>query len=550
MKRSGSNNHQFNKRIPKELKAAALGRRLIITFGDCTRVIVIKPTMSAIRFSLGTSDPLEAKIRLAEASARVEEFFTTLRLKASLSKLEPVRLSQRQCAALSKELYEAWASDPDTGKTLSIEQDDQGQWVKVSPALDQVNDLGLGLEQFSEKLEAMLEVGDLETAKGEMRPIAQALLERQGIGAVDEESLDLLSLQCIKALSKGMAVQARKALKSDFSPDPYAQTFPALDLKPTAKASLKATLAAWEAEEAGSMTARTMQGFKTTLLKFAKQLGHDDITRVSALDVIAYKDMRVASGIAPKTINGSDLCALNVFFKWAVVQKTIADNPAKDVSVKKAKKIITREAYLSKAEAAVLLNASLATQRGARESFQRWAGRRWAPWLMAYSGARVGEILQLSKGNVLFEGGIPFIRLTPEDGTIKTGKFRDVPIHEHLIALGFLQFVEGAPEGKLFMGEGLRAAINRLREFARLYVKDKGVQPNHAWRYTFKTYGLEADISEHILDAICGHSPRTQGESYTKVTLKTRLKAMGKFPRYDLSYGQTPSTSTKTNTGD
>jgi hypothetical protein len=41
------------------------------------------------------------------------------------------------------------------------------------------------------------------------------------------------------------------------------------------------------------------------------------------------------------------------------------------------------------------------------------------------------------------------MRLTPEAGGIKNNTFRDVPVHQHLIALGFLDLVERA-EGPLF----------------------------------------------------------------------------------------------------
>jgi hypothetical protein len=68
--------------------------------------------------------------------------------------------------------------------------------------------------------------------------------------------------------------------------------------------------------------------------------------------------------------------------------------------------------------------------------------------------------------------------------------------------------------------------------FVRKLVPDPNVPPNHAWRYTFKTLGVEADIAPLVLDAICGHAPKTQGDDYSKVTLKARVSAMDKFPRY------------------
>jgi hypothetical protein len=66
----------------------------------------------------------------------------------------------------------------------------------------------------------------------------------------------------------------------------------------------------------------------------------------------------------------------------------------------------------------------------------------------------------------------------------------------------------------------------------RRIVPDPRVQPNPAWRYTFKTQGHEAGLNKLTLDAICGHAARTKGEDYMKVTLKKRVEAMAVFPRY------------------
>ena len=69
----------------------------------------------------------------------------------------------------------------------------------------------------------------------------------------------------------------------------------------------------------------------------------------------------------------------------------------------------------------------------------------------------------------------------------------------------------------------------------RSVVPDPKVQPNHAWRYTFKTYGYEAGLDHLTLDAICGHSAKSKGDDYTKVTLKKRMEAMPSFPRYKVT---------------
>ena len=131
------------------------------------------------------------------------------------------------------------------------------------------------------------------------------------------------------------------------------------------------------------------------------------------------------------------------------------------------------------------------------------------------------------------------MRLTPEAGGIKNNTFRDVPVHQHLIALGFLDLVERAKDGPLFCEIGkdgtttgpAEGVYKRVLELVRSVVPDPKVQPNHAWRYTFKTYGYEAGLDHLTLDAICGHSAKSKGDDYTTVTLKKRMEAMASFPQ-------------------
>jgi len=78
---------------------------------------------------------------------------------------------------------------------------------------------------------------------------------------------------------------------------------------------------------------------------------------------------------------------------------------------------------------------------------------------------------------------------------------REVVLHEHLLELGLAKFVEGARDGYLFLraktkveAKGrLRASKNRMQAHVREIVPDKGVQPNHGWRYTFKHLGRSAE---------------------------------------------------------
>jgi integrase len=71
---------------------------------------------------------------------------------------------------------------------------------------------------------------------------------------------------------------------------------------------------------------------------------------------------------------------------------------------------------------------------------------------------------------------------------------------------------------------------NRLGEFARGHVSDRGVSPNHGWRHRFRTVGTEVGIPGNVIDALCGWSAKSVGERYGSVSLKARADAIARLP--------------------
>ena len=159
--------------------------------------------------------------------------------------------------------------------------------------------------------------------------------------------------------------------------------------------------------------------------------------------------------------------------------------------------------------------------------------------------AHLGEVIQLRKEDIQKVEGHWIFKITPEAGTQKTKQFRDIPIHSHIIEQGFLKFVNSAPKGHLFMWTGndraaWRTAKNRLTQTLSPITSNLDIQPNHAWRYTFKTFGLESGIAPLILDMLTGHAPNTVGEDYFGKTIKTKADAMAKFPHFEVSTSRKP----------
>jgi integrase len=266
-----------------------------------------------------------------------------------------------------------------------------------------------------------------------------------------------------------------------------------------------------------------------------------------------------------ETVKNTTARAVNTVFRWAVRKKQLARNPfehaADALTVSKRPKLRDTQAFTPEEARKILSAASAIKVFRTRDD----AARRWAPWLCAYTGARVGEITQLRKADVIQRGGIAALRITPDAGTVKNARARVVPLHEDLIAQGFLRFVEKREEGPLFYKPRPTTTTSteadplkrkkapaaqvrqRLADWVReLGITDREVSPNHGWRHTFKQIGRRAGISDPVLDAICGHAPGSVGSAYGRAPLEDMAAALSTLPRYGTSAARRPSGSQRT----
>jgi integrase len=281
-----------------------------------------------------------------------------------------------------------------------------------------------------------------------------------------------------------------------------------------------------------------------------------------------WLDGLVGTGTPPRshrTVKDVWLSAARTVFAWAVRKRRVAINPFEGCTVDVPRTIETRETgkEFTEAEAQTILRASMLVEAPGARGAEWAAARRWVPWLCAYTGARVGELTQLRVQDIEFRQSnargplagaeYPVLRITPEAGTVKTRKTRVVPIHAHLVEMGLLEYVEVVKarlgqQGPLFFRPPARPSRNpnyrgpaikareRLAEWVRdLGVDDPGIQPNHAWRHSFKRRAARAKIEPRIRDAVCGHTSRTQAERYELPTVEDVAAALIAFPRWEVS---------------
>ena len=179
-----------------------------------------------------------------------------------------------------------------------------------------------------------------------------------------------------------------------------------------------------------------------------------------------------------------------------------------------------------------------------------WAPKRadygqalfWLPLLMAYTGARREEVAQLLVSDVEqdAESGVWCIAIRPGDGkSLKTvSSRRRVPLHDDLLALGFLDYRASVPvSGRLFPKlkphkDGLGHAIgktwdNYLQDEVKLQSTAK---PAHGFRHAFKTLCREAGIPKEVHDWLTGHAASNVGDSYGNAPISRMSEELKKFP--------------------
>lgn len=279
------------------------------------------------------------------------------------------------------------------------------------------------------------------------------------------------------------------------------------------------------------------------LVKF---LGHDDARQITRRNLLDWRD-ELLENLSAKTTNDIYLSTVRSMLKWAHDEERLPENIAATVRQPKPKKQRARDPGYSDSEALAILQASRAYEAKpdafgiVREKEQTVAAKRWVPLLCAFTGARVGEMLQLRKDDVLDVNGRWIVRITPAAGTMKAGDYHDVPLHRQIIAMGFIDYVKAAKDGPLFHGSpdpekaisAARAQSNKIAAWlheAELVPDD--LQPSHAWRHRLKSQARELGLDMRVTDAIQGHTVKSSSDNYGAISLIAKARVIDALPEY------------------
>ncbi|MDG4546589.1 MAG: site-specific integrase [Rickettsiales bacterium] len=183
----------------------------------------------------------------------------------------------------------------------------------------------------------------------------------------------------------------------------------------------------------------------------------------------------------------------------------------------------------------------------------------WLPLVGLYTGARSEEIAQLRISDIKVMDGITYLHLNTiyEDQSLKNDNSkRNVPIHNELVKLGFLDYIKGLSGGskaRVFPEQRWSPSEERYSKYFSKdfndYLKFLDIKPPrnelllkdfHSFRHTFKTACRVAKVVKAEHDRLTGHNKpqNDSGEDYGEHPFFILEEAMQKvkYPELDLSH--------------
>ena len=281
--------------------------------------------------------------------------------------------------------------------------------------------------------------------------------------------------------------------------------------------------------------------------KPAAQLDDQDMRSFAEALRQDSKDTNPAGrALTTKTVNDNYLASLSAVYKWAIEKKKLTNDPTKGVRVK-ARKVETLpiEGY-TREQVAKVLKATRQPQ-SARTKPETANIRRWVPWLCAFTGARISEILWLKRKDVGFTSGVAYVSIYPDtDGGARSTKnvssIRHTPLHPAIIEEGFLAYLESLPEGEEYLfpgnwedknGDRAKTPANRLRDWLKTKALPNAnwerLNPNHSFRHWLTSECRIAKIDGDYARVLTGHRHKDVHGRYGPAdtpTLYNELKAI------------------------
>ncbi|MGV3576620.1 MAG: DUF6538 domain-containing protein [Devosia sp.] len=518
-------------RVPTDIAKVAKGRSVSVTVDGSVRPLRIG---SVLKVSLGTKDPRVAKVRSRDVQDQFDLIWASFRTSE-------VVLTHKQTVELAGEVYRAFV----------LTEDDPGP-AELWATVQRENADILSSRPVPNPLTIKPDTMDLKDMR--FGPFVDATLAKRHLRVTPETRQKVL-VETARAMQEAASLLERRA-QGDYRPDETAARFP----PPSA---IKPIEAQKGTKSAGSDNTDSLQGllahkhrtqskkeatyvsYRGYLGKFRDFIGHEIAAEVTKSDVRRWRDHLIDQGLATKTINDQYLASLKSTLAHGVKEFDLPFNAADRIRDGRTGPPPEAKGYTLD-EARTILEATFrGSQKNLSVPYQR--AIFWVPWICAYTGLRVSEITQFQGRNLKEKDGIPYMMITPEDGSTKGDNAWTTGIHPHLVELGLLDMFRAIGDGPAFYtpyppGTDLRtlkdhrakSAGDKIAEWVRdeVSIVAPGNRPSHAWRHLFTTLSRTHKMDKEARDYMLGSRSKTDArEGYGDWEPEVTDAEIGKLPR-------------------
>ncbi|AUV87058.1 site-specific integrase [Vibrio campbellii] len=205
-----------------------------------------------------------------------------------------------------------------------------------------------------------------------------------------------------------------------------------------------------------------------------------------------------------------DYCQkMSGFFEWCQLNELTDINPFRAIRFKKTRKDSEAKYAYTDTDLEKIFSSLARTKQEHRHPYYLWL-----PLLAYFTGARLNELCQLYKADVYQVDGIWLIRI---DDRFQGQKLKNltsrriVPIHDQLLNLGFIEFVQSVQHERVFpelkeARDGFGSAASKW--FGRFKSKQgfgKG-HDFHSFRHTVATQFKRHQVSHIVAGELLGHA--------------------------------------------
>lgn len=315
------------------------------------------------------------------------------------------------------------------------------------------------------------------------------------------------------------------------------------------------------------LTKKNVREWKALLLKYPVKAAETKVFRGMSLEQVVQHNARVGKpAITAHTVN-RHLSSLGAFCRWMVSHGYLNENPVDGMAMSREKRTKTLTFTVEQMNAIFSSPLFTGCQSDEQPRFISRPGsvlirdhRYWVPLIMLFSGARPGEIGQLTVSDVRQEHGQWIMHITDDgegDKSVKNDNSRRIlPVHNELVELGFINYharlcktgqTRLFPEAKRNSRGQMMADFSRMfsRYLVRLGVKNGRGYSQYSFRHGAADALRRAGYLDHEFTFLMGHGDTSMTGRYGMIPqgmLEKRVELINAiaYPDFDLGHLKTP----------